>query len=91
MTITEVKFKPAAVNNTGAGCVIEDIPETEDTYSMPTALLGGDSMSMRNIILKQSDGEDGAGRHCSWTCATLQSKMQPVGLMLRKVQKSFMW
>lgn len=57
-SITEVTYKPAAVNNTGAGCVIEDLPEIEDTFDA-NALLGGDSMSMRNIILKQSDGEDG--------------------------------
>ena len=57
-TITEVTYKPAAVNNTGAGCVIEDLPEVEDTFDV-NSILGGDSMSMRNIILKQSDGEDG--------------------------------
>ena len=57
-TITEVTYKPAAVNNTGAGCVIEDLPEVEDTFDA-NSILGGDSMSMRNIILKQSDGEDG--------------------------------
>ena len=57
-TITEVTYKPAAVNNTGAGCVIEDLPEIEDTFDA-NSILGGDSMSMRNIILKQSDGEDG--------------------------------
>ncbi len=57
-TITEVTYKPAAVNNTGAGCVIEDLPEVEDTFDVNT-ILGGDSMSMRNIILSQSDGEDG--------------------------------
>ena len=56
-TIKEVSYKPAAVNNTGAGCVIEDLPEIEDTFDS-SSLLGG-SMSMRNIILKQSDGEDG--------------------------------
>ncbi len=55
---TEVSYKPAAVNNTGAGCVIEDLPEVEDTFDV-NSILGGDSMSMRNIILSQSDGEDG--------------------------------
>ena len=57
-TITEVTYKPAAVNNTGAGCVIEDLPEVEDTFDV-NSILGGDSMSMRNIILSQADGEDG--------------------------------
>mgnify|MGYP000956618567 CR=1 FL=1 len=57
-TLKEVQFKPAATTNTGAGCVIEDIPETEDTFDA-NSVLGGDAMSMRNIILKQSDGEDG--------------------------------
>ena len=56
--IKEVLFKPAATTNTGAGCVIEDIPEAEDTFDA-NSILGGDAMSMRNIILKQSDGEDG--------------------------------
>lgn len=56
--ITEVSYRPAAVNNTGAGCVIEDLPEVEDTFDA-NSILGGDSMSMRNIILQQSDGEDG--------------------------------
>ena len=55
---TEVSYKPAAVNNTGVGCVIEDLPEVEDTFDV-NSILGGDSMSMRNIILSQSDGEDG--------------------------------
>lgn len=56
--ITELTYKAAAVNNTGAGCVIEDLPEIEDTFDA-NSILGGDAMSMRNIILKQSDGEDG--------------------------------
>lgn len=56
--ITEVSYRPAAVNNTGAGCVIEDLPEVKDTFDA-NSILGGDSMSMRNIILQQSDGEDG--------------------------------
>ena len=56
--ITEITYKAAAVNNTGAGCVIEDLPEIEDTFDA-NSILGGDAMSMRNIILKQSDGEDG--------------------------------
>lgn len=56
--ITKVSYRPAAVNNTGAGCVIEDLPEVEDTFDA-NSILGGDSMSMRNIILQQSDGEDG--------------------------------
>ena len=56
--ITEISYKAAAVNNTGAGCVIEDLPEIEDTFDA-NSILGGDAMSMRNIILKQSDGEDG--------------------------------
>ncbi len=55
-TFKEVLFKPAATTNTGAGCVIEDIPESDDTFDT-NSLLGG--MSMTNIILKQSDGEDG--------------------------------
>lgn len=55
---TEVLYKPGATNNTGAGCVIEDVPEAEDTFDA-NSVLGGDAMSMRNIILKQSDGEDG--------------------------------
>lgn len=57
-SITEVLFKPAATNNTGAGCVIEDIPETDDVFDA-NSILGGDAMSMRNIIFKHSDGEDG--------------------------------
>ena len=56
--IKEVLFKPAATNNTGAGCVIEDIPETDDTFDASSVISSG-AMSMRNIILKQSDGEDG--------------------------------
>ena len=56
-SFTEVKFKPAATTNTGAGCVIEDIPETDDTFDINGLIAG--SMSMRNIILKHSDGEDG--------------------------------
>lgn len=56
--ITKVSYRPAAANNTGAGCVIEDLPEVEDTFDA-NSILGGDSMSMRNIILQQSDGEDG--------------------------------
>ena len=56
--IKEVLYKPAATNNTGAGCVIEDIPETEDVFDA-NSILGGDAMSMRNIIFKHSDGEDG--------------------------------
>ncbi len=56
----KVLFKPAATNNTGAGCVIEDVPEADDVFD-PNTLLGGDALSMRNIILKQSDGEDGVG------------------------------
>ncbi len=55
-TFKEVLFKPAATTNTGAGCVIEDIPEADDTFDT-NSVLGG--MSMTNIILKQSDGEDG--------------------------------
>ena len=55
---TEVLYKPGATNNTGAGCVIEDVPEADDVFDANT-VLGGDAMSMRNIILKQSDGEDG--------------------------------
>ncbi len=55
-TFKEVQFKPAATTNTGAGCVIEDIPESDDTFDT-NSILGG--MSMTNIILKQSDGEDG--------------------------------
>ncbi len=54
----EVVYKPAATSNTGAGCVIEDIPEKDDTFDAKS-ILGGDAMSMRNLILKQSDGEDG--------------------------------
>ena len=56
--IREVLYKPAATNNTGAGCVIEDIPEAEDVFDA-NSILGGDAMSMRNIIFKHSDGEDG--------------------------------
>lgn len=56
--IKEVQFKPAATTNTGAGCVIEDIPETDDTFDA-NSILGAGAMSMRNIIMKQSDGEDG--------------------------------
>ncbi len=55
---TEVLYKPGATNNTGAGCVIEDVPEADDVFDA-NSILGGDAMSMRNIILKQSDGEDG--------------------------------
>ena len=54
----KVNYKPGATNNTGAGCVIEDVPEADDGFDANT-VLGGDAMSMRNIILKQSDGEDG--------------------------------
>jgi len=54
----KVNYKPGATNNTGAGCVIEDVPEADDTFDT-SSVLGGDAMSMRNIILKQSDGEDG--------------------------------
>ncbi len=50
-------FKPAATNNTGAGCVIEDIPDAEETFDTASLLTGG--MSMQNIIMKHSDGEDG--------------------------------
>ena len=57
-TFTEVLYKPAATNNTGAGCVIEDLPEVDDSFDA-NSILGGDSMSMRNIILSQADGEDG--------------------------------
>ena len=56
--IKEVLYKPAATNNTGAGCVIEDIPEAEDVFDA-NSILGGDAMIMRNIIFKHSDGEDG--------------------------------
>ena len=87
-TITEVSYKPAAVNNTGAGCVIEDLPEVEDTFDVNT-ILGGDSMSMRNIILSQSDGEDGIDAVKLDLCNS-QSKMQKAGPMLRKVPKNFM-
>ena len=58
-TFKEVQFKPAATTNTGAGCVIEDIPETEDTFDANSVLGGEGGMSMTNIILKHSDGEDG--------------------------------
>ncbi len=61
-TFKEVLFKPAATNNTGAGCVIEDIPETdENAAAMETCnnIISSGGMSMTNIILKQSDGEDG--------------------------------
>ncbi len=50
-------FKPAATNTTGAGCVIEDIPDAEDTFDTSAVLTGG--ISMTNIIFKHSDGEDG--------------------------------
>ena len=54
----KVNYKPGATNNTGAGCVIEDVPEADDTFDT-SSVLGGDAMSMRNIILTHSDGEDG--------------------------------
>ncbi len=60
--IQSVQFKPAAVNNTGAGCVIEDIPEEDDTAATMatcTNIISSGGMSMTNIILKHSDGEDG--------------------------------
>lgn len=50
--------QPGATNNTGAGCVIEGVPEADDTFDT-SSVLGGDAMSMRNIILTHSDGEDG--------------------------------
>jgi predicted AlkP superfamily phosphohydrolase/phosphomutase len=56
--IKEVLYKVAATTNTGAGCVIEDIPEPDLGFD-PNTVLGGDAMSMRNIILKHNDGEDG--------------------------------
>ncbi len=60
-TIKEVKFKAAAANNTGAGCVIEDIPDVDENAAgaVDGIVASDSSMSMRNIILKQSDGEDG--------------------------------
>lgn len=58
-TLKTVQFKPAATTNTGAGCVIEDIPEADDTFDTNSILGGEGGMSMTNIILKQSDGEDG--------------------------------
>ena len=54
----ELKADYHGKNDTGAGCVIEDIPEAEDVFDA-NSILGGDAMSMRNIIFKHSDGEDG--------------------------------
>lgn len=56
---TEVLYKPGATSNTGAGCVIEDIPENDFNSSAQAGIVGGAGMSMRNIILSQADGEDG--------------------------------
>ena len=58
---TEVQFKAGATKNTGAGCIIEDIPEDDFNSTATDGILGngGGSMSMRNIIMSQADGEDG--------------------------------
>lgn len=54
----KLNYKPGATNNTGAGCVIEDVPEADDTFDVENTLHNMDK-GMRNIILKHSDGEDG--------------------------------
>jgi len=55
--IKEVAIKYAAINNTGAGCIIEDVPEIEVNSTIGNAVVEG-KMEIANLILKHSDGED---------------------------------
>ncbi|MEE0435719.1 MAG: alkaline phosphatase family protein [Peptococcaceae bacterium] len=55
----EVLYKPGATNNTGAGCIIDDIPEDDFNSTTHDGIVSGSGMTMRNIILSQADGEDG--------------------------------
>ena len=56
--VESVRYQPGVATNNGAGCVIEDVPETdEDSYGLAADITGG-AMGMRNIILTQEDGED---------------------------------
>ena len=56
----KVNYKPGATNNTGAGCIIEDVPETaaEEGSVHDNVLGGANGMGMHNIILTEADGED---------------------------------
>lgn len=57
--IAEVQYKPAASNDTGAGCIIEDLPEEDpdaEIFDATTNLIGG-AKHVTNLILTHEDGE----------------------------------
>lgn len=54
-SIENFSHKPAASNDTGAGCIIEDLPETDDTFDV--AFLHGKQKIIQNLILSAEDGE----------------------------------
>ncbi len=57
--ITEVQYKPAASNDTGAGCIIEDLPEEDpdaEVFDATNNLIGG-AKHVTNLILSEEDGE----------------------------------
>ena len=57
--ITEVQYKPAASNDTGAGCIIEDLPEEDpddEVFDAANNLIGG-AKHVTNLILSEEDGE----------------------------------
>lgn len=54
-TIKELSHKAAASNDTGAGCIIEDLPEMAEGFNV--GLLQGKQKVVRNLILTHEDGE----------------------------------
>ena len=53
-SLTEIKYVPAATSDTGAGCIIDDLPEQEDIFDTGQISSG---KTVHNLILAHEDGE----------------------------------
>ena len=53
--IKELAFKPKTVVSSGAGCIIEDLPEEEVSFG--SASVASDAKHVTNIMLTHEDGE----------------------------------